>query len=203
MNYVIKRNKRVMLTIHHSVKDSWDSHRTLWSRCKLCPLHASSLKRVLVRGMLPCDILFIGEATGKDENLYGFPFVGRAGVLLDTMLAETYAECGPFRYAITNTVACLPLDSDQKIRQPTPAERRVCDPRLLDLIRNVAMPLKIICVGRVSQAAILRESMVGSLASITIDSLVHPAWILRQGGVSSKAFRDATADLIKIIKGKL
>jgi uracil-DNA glycosylase family 4 len=101
-------------------------------QCTKCGL-ASSRKHVIFgEGNTNADILIIGEAPGRDEDLQGRPFVGKSGQLLDKILAA----CGFTRKRhvfISNIVKCRPPDN----RIPTPQEAATCMPWLLKQIELV------------------------------------------------------------------
>src|SRR3954462_15795338 len=60
--------------------------------CHACPLKATRTKLVFGAGNADADLMFVGEAPGQQEDLQGLPFVGRAGKLLDELLAEVVLE---------------------------------------------------------------------------------------------------------------
>ena len=102
-----------------------------------CPLQESRTKLVFGAGNANADLMFVGEAPGANEDRMGLPFVGRAGKLLDEMLAEVGLERGDV--FITNVLKCRPPGN----RDPLPAEIEICKPflfRQIDLIRP-----KVIC----------------------------------------------------------
>jgi len=107
--------------------------------CTRCPLAARRTYAVPGEGPVPARILFIGEAPGRNEDAQGRPFVGRAGKILDDLLAGIgIARDDVF---ITNIVKCRPPNN----RDPTPAEIEACRPyleRQIALIRpEVIVPL--------------------------------------------------------------
>jgi len=152
--------------------------------CLACPLGAGRMKFVFGEGDPGARILFVGEGPGRDEDLQGRPFVGKAGELLDKMLGAMGFERN--QVYICNVVKCRPPDN----RTPTPAEAQRCLPylrRQIELIR----PAVIVTLG----ATPLRE-LLGVAAGITrirgqwqtLDMLggipvmptFHPAYVLRQ-----------------------
>lgn len=166
-----------------------------WHNCQKCPLHLTRHEMVYYRGEMPCDVLFLGEAPGKDEDLYGEPFIGRAGQLLDHWIEDCQNELqemssltpntfDPFTYGITNIVSCIPLDEERKIRQPSKEEAHACNGRLLATIR-AAQPKVIILLGAVAKKY---YKIAPDLADIPVIELQHPAYVLRQGGVGSYAY---------------
>lgn len=184
-----------LIKISKSVSPHWVAHKEQWSSCTRCPLYENAHLKVFARGSVPCDVLFIGEAPGKDENLRGYPFVGKAGSLLNKLIEDSFEIYGEYRYAITNVVACLPITEEGKLRPPEPLEVKRCDPRLRSFIDDIAHPSKIICLGRVATTHLDEADLFPQ-----VYSLVHPAWVLRQGGVSSEAYRQTLKNLVSILK---
>ncbi|GLH74973.1 hypothetical protein GETHLI_34750 [Geothrix limicola] len=153
--------------------------------CLACPLGPGRLKFVFGEGHPQARLLFIGEGPGRDEDLQGRPFVGKAGELLDKMIGAI----GLTREAvyIANVVKCRPPDN----RTPTTEEARACLGylrRQIELIR----PAVIVTLG----ATPLRE-LVGISEGITrvrgqwkrlqvgdreipVMPTFHPAYVLRQ-----------------------
>jgi DNA polymerase len=161
-----------------------DLHRVI-KGCLACPLGPGRMKFVFGEGHPEARLLFVGEGPGRDEDLQGRPFVGKAGELLDKMIGaigmkreETY---------IANVVKCRPPDN----RTPTSDEARACLGylhRQIELIR----PAVIVTLG----ATPLRE-LVGVNEGITkvrgqwrrvrvgdreipVMPTFHPAYVLRQ-----------------------
>ncbi len=91
--------------------------------CVACPLAAGRTKVVFSAGNPAADLMLVGEAPGRDEDLAGEPFVGRSGQLLDRLLAE---ELGLDRTGcyIANVVKCRPPGN----RDPLPARGRHLPP---------------------------------------------------------------------------
>jgi uracil-DNA glycosylase len=92
--------------------------------CQRCPLCQSRANVVGPSGDLSSRLVFVGEAPGETEDRLGKPFVGRAGKILDRMLAQN----GLLREAImiTNAVKCRPPNN----RRPTKEEVEACRPYL-------------------------------------------------------------------------
>jgi DNA polymerase len=105
---------------------------------------------VLVRGTVPCDVLFVGEAPGETENVLGKPFCGPAGKLLDAILARAVPDGVTF--ALTNLVACIPRapGGGAKASQPEDASIKACGERLRELIR-LAKPRLLVAVGALAR----------------------------------------------------
>jgi uracil-DNA glycosylase family 4 len=161
----------------------WQKHVRDWSGCTRCSLSKTRTQVVLARGDLPCDLLFIGEAPGRSEDMIGLPFVGPAGHLLNAMIRATVPES--IKYALTNLICCLPLGDDgDKVDEPDPKHIKACAPRLQELV-NLASPKVIVCVGTVARKYLDRSVPHRQAWSVEID---HPAFILRQ----PPAFRGIT-----------
>ncbi len=164
----------------------YERHRRKWSQCTRCLLKDCRHRVVLVRGTsLPCKVLFCGEAPGISEDAIGLPFVGPAGKLMDRIIERSCRrlEQGDGKevwmtvsYALTNLVACLPLEPDGQDKRPEPPEEVIlaCRPRLLEIV-DLAQPKLVVCVGRLA-AKWLPEEVRNSYRVIEV---IHPAAILR------------------------
>jgi DNA polymerase len=118
--------------------------------CTKCSLGFTRTNFVFGVGNPKAEILFIGEAPGRDEDLKGEPFVGRAGQLLDKMLLAI--ELDRTQIYIANILKCRPPEN----RDPLPEESDSCLPHLAEQIRLIAPPF-ICCMGRIA-AQILLET---------------------------------------------
>jgi len=163
-----------------------------------CPLkfEGAANQAVVYRGDPAAPLLVIGEGPGQDEDRQGEPFVGRAGQLLDKMLAAAGLTG---RVLITNTVFWRPPGN----RTPTPAEQAVCAPfveRAIALVR----PKMLLLVGGASAKAMLKKdegilsmrgrwhewrSADGALELPALPTL-HPAFLLRQPAAKKRAWAD-------------
>lgn len=128
----------------------WQLHLKNWKECRRCHLHKTRQNTVIVRGKIPCDILFIGEAPGHAEDSIGEPFCGETGNLLQhEIINEVIPE--HIRYALCNLLACIPLGEDGvKTEEPDDDDVRSCQSRLIDLI-DFAKPKLLILVGKHAQ----------------------------------------------------
>jgi len=161
-----------------------------------CALKASARRAVFARGDPSSPVMIIGEAPGGDEDIQGLPFVGRAGQLLDRMLAAAgLAE----RVYITNTVFWRPPGN----RTPTPAEQAICAP-FVERAIALARPKALLLVGGASAKFLLGRSE-GILTlrgrwfewrsadeALEIPALptLHPAFLLRQPAAKKKSWAD-------------
>jgi len=96
--------------------------------------------------------MFVGEGPGRDEDLKGEPFVGRAGQLLDRILAAIKFD--RTQVYIANVVKCRPPNN----REPEPPEMAECLPYLLQQIEMIN-PHFICCLGRISAQALLNTKL--------------------------------------------
>jgi uracil-DNA glycosylase len=153
-------------------------------------------------------IMFIGEAPGRDEDRAGLPFVGRAGKLLDKMLASIGLDRATNAY-ITNVLNWRPPDN----RDPSPEEAAMCLPFLRRHIELVS-PQIIILLGAVAARHVLGktdgimrlrgkwlEYHVGG-RMIPVMPTLHPAYLLRQPAHKKLAWRDLQmiADKVKSLR---
>jgi len=112
---------------------------SLVKNCTKCSLHKTRNKPVIGDGSTDADILFIGEAPGRNEDLQGFPFVGKAGKILDDLLESI--DLQRKNVYIANILKCRPPDN----RNPLKSEIEYCTPYLdkqIDLIKpKIIAPL--------------------------------------------------------------
>jgi len=161
--------------------------------CEQCELHCARNNTVPGGGNPRADWLFVGEAPGRDEDAQGQPFVGRAGKLLDMMIAALGMKRDTV--FVANVLKCRPPDN----RDPLPGEIEMCEAylhRQLALIQ----PKVIIALGRVSAQALLKTGdALGTLrgaahrygpAGIPLVVTYHPAYLLRSPEQKSKAWDD-------------
>ena len=168
-----------------------------------CSLKVTAKNLCFYRGAQAARLMLIGEAPGRDEDLQGKPFVGRAGQLLDRMLAAI--GLSEENVHITNIVYWRPPGN----RTPTPQEAQVCRPFLERQVELVA-PETIVLLGGAAAKHILdvpegimrlrgkfRDVVIGSL-SVRAMATLHPAYLLRTPAAKRLAWRDLLA-----IKGAL
>ncbi len=117
--------------------------------CKRCVLHKYRTNPVPGEGPASAKVMFIGEAPGRNEDLQGRPFVGRAGELLDYLM--NLARLDRSKVFITNVVKCRPPNN----RDPKPEEISACLPYLRGQIA-VIQPKLIVCLGRFAGSTIFK-----------------------------------------------
>ena len=161
-----------------------------------CPLKSGAKSTVFADGVYGARLLVIGEAPGKDEDQLGKPFVGRAGQLLDRMLAAI-GRSRKTDTLISNVIYWRPPGN----RTPTQAEIAVCRPFVERLIELTA-PRAILLAGGVPTQALLgaagimrarglwRDVELTSGARYPALPVFHPAFLLRQPSQKRLAWRD-------------
>ena len=127
------------------------------------------------------DVMFVGEAPGRDEDVLGRPFVGRAGQLLDKMIAAMgYRREDVF---IANIIKCRPPQN----RTPTPEEMAVCIPYLRRQIAFVR-PKTIVALGATAFKGLSGDPLANisrhrgtwcEFEGIPMMPTFHPAYLLR------------------------
>ncbi|MEM8876781.1 MAG: uracil-DNA glycosylase [Pseudomonadota bacterium] len=160
-----------------------------------CPLKRTAQNLCLCDGNPEAPIMLIGEAPGRDEDIQGKPFVGRAGQLLDRMLAAIALDRSHVH--ITNTVFWRPPGN----RTPSPQETSICRP-FLDRQIELVNPTLILVLGGAAAKELFATKdgilrMRGkwrtlSIAGREIPALptLHPAYLLRQPAQKKLSWRD-------------
>lgn len=162
---------------------------------ELCELKKGARNLVFSDGVPGARVMIIGEAPGRDEDREGRPFVGRAGQLLDRMLAAIELNRAENVY-ITNVLPWRPPQN----RDPSPAEIAMMLPFL---VRHVALakPDFIVCMGNISCQSVLGKKGITRMRGnweqafgLPVLPMFHPAYLLR----TPSAKREAWADLLDL-----
>lgn len=159
--------------------------------CMKCSLHTTRTQTVFGVGNRNAQWMFIGEAPGADEDAKGEPFVGRAGQLLNAMIAALGLKREDVY--IANVLKCRPPNN----RDPQPAEVEQCEPYL---VRQIALiqPKLIVALGRHAAHSLLKTDLalarlrgqVLSYQDIPLVVTYHPAYLLRTPSDKRKAWED-------------
>lgn len=165
--------------------------------CQLCPLGETRTKFVFGSGNPQAEIMFIGEAPGRDEDLQGKPFVGKSGQLLTELLNE--AGLKREDVYIANILKCRPPNN----RDPQSEEIEKCSPYLHRQIELVK-PTLLVALGRIAAHKLLATTtslskLRGELHRYQDTPLVvtfHPAYILR----NMNARPDGLSDMQRIVQ---
>jgi uracil-DNA glycosylase len=163
-----------------------------------CALKRTAKSLCFARGSADARLMLIGEAPGRDEDLQGKPFVGRAGQLLDLMLAAI--GLGEAQVYITNTVYWRPPGN----RTPTPEEVEACASFLRRQIALVNPDVLVLLGGAAAKNILgVTEGIMrlrGKWLSYACDgrdiatlATLHPAYLLRNPEAKRYAWRDLLA----------
>ncbi|MEE2876401.1 MAG: uracil-DNA glycosylase [Candidatus Neomarinimicrobiota bacterium] len=159
--------------------------------CLKCPLGSTRTKFVFGVGNPDADLVLIGEAPGRDEDLQGEPFVGRAGQLLDKILAAVNRTRNDVY--ICNILKCRPPEN----RAPHQDEIDLCIPYLERQLRMIS-PKLIVALGATAAHALLNvKTPLGQLRSkiwkwqdVNLVATYHPAALLRNASYKRPAWED-------------
>ena len=171
---------------------TWEELETTCKSCRKCGLCEMRTNVVFGVGNKDADVMFIGEGPGENEDLQGEPFVGRAGQLLDKMLAAVDLDRHDNIY-IANIVKCRP----PKNRDPEPQEQEACLSWLRAQV-SLVRPKIIVCLGRVAATKIINPDMkitkehgiFFEKGGILMMATLHPAALLRSPSNKPAAFED-------------
>ncbi len=130
------------------------------SACTRCRLHQTRTRAVPGEGHPDTEVVFVGEGPGFNEDRQGRPFVGRAGALLEDLLASVYWKRD--EVFITNVVKCRPPEN----RDPEPDEIAACAPFLA---RQLAVldPALVVTLGRFSMGRFMPGARIGQVHGTT------------------------------------
>jgi DNA polymerase len=177
----LHEDKRVLLhEMYEQIKD-----------CHKCPLGDTRTKFVFGVGNPYARLIFVGEAPGRDEDLQGIPFVGRAGQLLDRILAAI--KLTRDEVYIANILKCRPPNN----RDPLPSEISRCLPYLMKQM-EIIRPKLICCLGRISAQVLLNtqapmnslRGKVHDYKGIPLIATYHPAALLRNENLKRPTWED-------------
>lgn len=167
--------------------------RELWQTamdCHRCPLCRDRNNVVFGEGNTNADLMFIGEGPGRDEDMQGRPFVGKAGQLLDKMIKAM--QFTREEVYIANIIKCRPPNN----RNPEPDEAAACLPYLERQIELVK-PKAIVILGAVPLQYLFNQRGVTRIHGTWlnykgIETMVtfHPAYLLRYPADKGKAWSD-------------
>jgi DNA polymerase len=178
-----------------SLAESPDSIRADLGDCTRCKLHTLGRRQIVFGvGNPKAALMFVGEAPGRDEDIQGIPFVGRAGQLLTKMI-EALGLRRDDVY-IANVIKCRPPEN----RNPEPDEVAACEPFLFRQVGAIA-PVVIVALGTFAAQALLEtqepisrlRGRVFTYGGAQLIPTFHPAFLLR----SPDRKRDAWEDLKK------
>ncbi|HME57516.1 MAG TPA: uracil-DNA glycosylase [Terracidiphilus sp.] len=159
--------------------------------CTRCALHKGRNKLVFGDGSPAARLMFVGEGPGADEDAQGLPFVGKAGQLLNNMIAAMGLKRE--EVYIANVVKCRPPNN----RVPEPDEGATCSPFLFRQI-DVVRPEVLVALGATAATWLLgtRQPLAGlrgrvhAVRGTKLIVTYHPAYLLRDPRQKKEAWAD-------------
>lgn len=170
----------------------WQALQRCVADCQRCALAATRQQVVVGRGSTQARVLIVGEAPGEQEDKQGLPFVGKAGQLLENMLAAAGIDSQQDVY-ICNVIKCRPPGN----RNPAPDEIAHCHDYLRWQIDSL-QPEMIVALGRFAAHTLLQtQAPISSLRRQVHQAYgkpllvtFHPAYLLRSPAEKAKAWQD-------------
>ena len=177
----------------------WDALYEECIHCQKCGLAETRTNVVFGEGARDAEVMFIGEGPGEQEDRTGRPFVGRAGQLLDDMLAMI--DLKREKVFIGNMVKCRPPQN----RDPLNIEQEAC----IGYLRNQVALLKpkiIVCLGRIAAMKHIKEDFKITRehgqwiekAGVWMMAMYHPSALLRDPRKRPESFEDLKSLQAKI-----
>ena len=177
----------------------WDALYEECIHCQKCGLAETRTNVVFGEGARDAEVMFIGEGPGEQEDRTGRPFVGRAGQLLDDMLAMI--DLKREKVFIGNMVKCRPPQN----RDPLNIEQEAC----IGYLRNQVALLKpkiIVCLGRSAAMKLIKEDFKITRehgqwiekAGVWMMAMYHPSALLRDPRKRPESFEDLKSLQAKI-----
>ncbi|MDP4153779.1 MAG: uracil-DNA glycosylase [Bacillota bacterium] len=159
--------------------------------CRKCRLCETRNNVVFGTGSETADIMFVGEAPGKNEDETGVPFVGAAGKLLERMLDAV--DLSRNDIYIANIVKCRPPQN----RDPLADEEDACIPYLFEQI-HIIKPKVVVCLGRISAKRLIHSSFQithergkwFTMPDYDIMATFHPAALIYDSSKKGDTFLD-------------
>jgi DNA polymerase len=159
--------------------------------CTRCKLHKGRNKIVFADGNPKAKLIFVGEGPGRDEDMQGLPFVGRAGKLLTSMIEAMGLQRQDVY--ICNVVKCRPPEN----RLPEPDEIKTCSPFLLRQL-EVVDPQVIVALGACAAQTLLQTTRGIShfrgqwqeFRGRKLMATYHPAYLLRNPPAKADVWKD-------------
>lgn len=177
-------------------REQLDELNKYWQENCVCELRKTATQAVFGDGNAESDIVFIGEAPGKNEDIKGIPFVGAAGKFLEEML-EGIGKKREDIY-ITNIVKYRPPNN----RDPEPEEKEACNEWLINELKIIS-PKLIVFLGRHSMTRFFPTEKISDIHGKLLIKLIpefgkkqaflplyHPAAALYNGGMRETLIKD-------------
>ena len=171
--------------------------------CVKCPLCQTRTQTVFADGNPNADIVFVGEAPGFYEDQKGIPFVGKAGQLLTDIIVKGMKMRREDVY-ICNVIKCRPPDN----RDPTPDEKRQCEPYLVRQLQLVKPKVIVALGGHAAKTLLKTDAPTGKLRGkwhfyedIPLRVTFHPAYLLRNPTDKRLTWEDVQ-EVMKVLRGE-
>jgi DNA polymerase len=193
-------NKGVAVPLPSEKHETLEQIRKSLGDCHRCKLGASRKNLVFGVGNPKARLVFVGEGPGADEDEKGEPFVGRAGGVLNRMIAAMGLKREDVY--ICNIVKCRPPGN----RDPEQDEVAACSPFLLRQLRSIN-PEVIVALGKPASHTLLGcKEPISKLRGkfrdfhgIPLMPTYHPSYLLRSGG-NSASFWDVWDDMTQVLQ---
>jgi len=187
-----RQSRVVPVQLIRSAAEALADIQTDLGDCMRCKLHKAGRHTIVFGvGNPEADLMFVGEAPGRDEDLQGIPFVGRAGQKL-TQIIEAIGLARNQVY-IANVIKCRPPEN----RNPDPDEVETCEPFLFRQIDAIS-PKVIVALGTFAARSLLKTTdpisrLRGRVYDYRGAKLVptyHPAFLLRNPSCRREVWED-------------
>lgn len=183
--------------------ESLEDLRAAIGDCQRCKLCSGRTNIVFGVGHPQAKLMFVGEGPGRDEDLQGEPFVGRAGQLLTDIITKGMGLRREDVY-ICNVVKCRPPEN----RNPEPDEVAACEPFLKKQI-DIVRPDIIVGLGKFAVQTLLNSKVPisklrgvwASYHGIKLMPTFHPAYLLRNPADKKLVWEDIK-QVIKVMRGE-
>jgi len=194
-NKAINRYKKDIFEISGDKAESLDKIKKSISNIKNCELKKNATNVVFADGNSKSKIMLVGEGPGSNEDQEGLPFVGRAGALLDKMLASI--DLDRKSVYITNVVNYRPPENrrptDEEIKKYLPYLKKhieIINPKIVVLLGSTAMNA---LIGNDEVISKVRGKWIDKKFGECSTSLIvtfHPAFLMRQPAQKQMAWID-------------
>ena len=188
------------------INTAWDELKRKVEECRKCELCTKRHNTVFGEGPTEnCRVVIVGEGPGADEDATGRPFVGKAGILLTSILQDGGKIPRESLY-ITNIVKCRPPEN----RNPTRYEAQACN-EFLEAQLSLLHPDIVVTLGNVPTQWLLKTTQgITSLRGQWIDwrgiklfSMFHPSFLLRNESRAKGSPKYLTWQDVKALKAKI
>ncbi len=168
-------------------------------KCRQCPLYKTRKNPVFGEGNPKAKLVFVGEAPGREEDMQGLPFVGRAGELLTKIIQAMKLKRKDVY--ICNILKCRPPQN----RSPLPSEIIACQNYLTEQLEFIN-PKVICCLGKFACSALLGQDFpitklrgnFFDFRGIKVMPTFHPAYLLRNPSAKRLVWEDMQKIMVEL-----